>query len=206
MEEGPDNRSDLYRNKQPINKEDSMNEQHNIEESLWDYIDGLSSPEDKSTIQQLIASNKEWQTKYRDLLEAHQLLKAPELDAPSMRFTKNVMDEIARHHVAPATSSYINKNIIRGIGAFFGLMVVGFVIYMFKQTHLSPYHSTIPTDIPVLSQYGKDLGNNIDRLNLTRIFNNAYINIFILINMILGFMLLDMYLHRRKEAGHHKEA
>ena len=83
-----------------------------IEERLWDYIDGLGSPEERSAIQILIAENIEWQHKYKELLNIHQMMNDAELEAPSMRFTKNVMEEIARHHVAPATKTYINKNII----------------------------------------------------------------------------------------------
>jgi hypothetical protein len=178
-----------------------MNEQQQIEERLWDYIDGLSSAEEKSVVEQLIAGNREWQVKHRELLEAHQLISASELEVPSMRFTKNVMDEIARHHVAPATNSYINKNIIRGIGAFFLLMIVGFLVYVLGQGqfHWSEYHSNNPGTIPLLSQYGKSLGNNLDKFNWGRVFNNAYVNVFIGINMIIGLTLLDMYLRRRRE-------
>ena len=51
-------------------------------------------------------------------MNVHQLMTGSELEAPSMRFTVNVMDEIAHYQIAPATKSYINKNIIRGIGGF----------------------------------------------------------------------------------------
>jgi len=96
-----------------------MNTQEQMEERLWDYIDGLSSPDEKSAIAALIAANLEWQRKYKELLDVHQLMGSTELDAPSMRFTRNVMDKIARLQVAPATKNYINKNIIRSIGVFF---------------------------------------------------------------------------------------
>ena len=68
-----------------------------------------------------------------ELLHTHQLLNSSELEAPSMRFTKNVMEEISRYHVAPATKSYINKNIIRGIGAFFLTMIAGLFVYVLAQ-------------------------------------------------------------------------
>ncbi len=47
------------------------------------------------------------------------------------------MDEIARYQVAPATKSYINKNIIRGIGAFFLSLITGLLIYIFAQVKWS---------------------------------------------------------------------
>src|SRR6266850_6504980 len=104
-----------------------------MEERLWDYIDGLSSPTEQSAIEALIAENMEWQRKYKELLNVHQMMHETELDAPSMRFSKNVMEEIARLHVAPATKTYINKNIIRSIGAFFLAMIAGFLVYCLGQ-------------------------------------------------------------------------
>ena len=90
-----------------------MNTQQPMEDRLWDYIDGLSSPAERSAVETLIAANQEWRRKYRELLDVHQLLAGSELEEPSMRFSKNVMEEIARHHVAPATTTYVNKNIIQ---------------------------------------------------------------------------------------------
>jgi len=80
-----------------------MNTEVTIEDRLWDFIDGLSSPAEKSVIETLIAENVEWQRKYKELLNVHQLMAGSELEEPSMRFTLNVMEEIARHQVAPAT-------------------------------------------------------------------------------------------------------
>ena len=97
-----------------------MNENNiNMEERLWNYIDGLSAAEERSAIEQLLESNVEWHSKYRELLEVHKLLKETELEEPSMRFTRNVMEEISRLQIAPATRNYINKKIIYGLGAFF---------------------------------------------------------------------------------------
>ena len=89
-----------------------MNEQQNFEKQLWDYIDGLSSPEEKTSIEKLLQSNIEWKNKYHELLEVQELLRSSEMEQPSMRFTKNVMEEIAKFHIAPATKNYINKRII----------------------------------------------------------------------------------------------
>ncbi len=69
-----------------------MNTHSNIEERLWDFIDGLSSAKEKSAIEQLIESNMEWRSKYKELLEVQQMMSAAtELDAPSLRFTQNVI-------------------------------------------------------------------------------------------------------------------
>ena len=164
-----------------------------IEERLWDYIDGLGNPEERSAIQTLIAENIEWQRKYKELLNIHQLMNDTQLEEPSMRFTKNVMEEIARYHVAPATRTYINKNIIRGIGAFFLTLITGFLVYCLGQFKWSA-PSTSPSFIPRIS-----LENEMKKFDWSKVFNSAYTNVFILVLVVLGLVMLDMYLQRKKQ-------
>ncbi|HTQ28457.1 MAG TPA: hypothetical protein VMI35_10025 [Puia sp.] len=165
-----------------------MNTQDPIEERLWNFIDGQCGPEEKSAIETMIAAHVEWQRKYHELLRLQQLLTQSELDAPSLRFTRNVMEQIAKYHVAPATRSYINKKIIWGIGGFFIATILGFLIYGFGQMHWSAAGSSND----VLTQY-------TNKLDWSRLLNNAYTNICIGINVVLGLVLLDMYLQRKKE-------
>lgn len=156
------------------------------EERLWDYIDGVSSNEEKTVIEKLLESNAEWQAKYRELLEVHQLINSSELEEPSMRFTKNVMDEIAKLHIAPATRNYINKNIIRGIAIFFITLIVGFIIYGIGQTDWQAGgDSKLPFDL--------------SKIDYGRFFNNTYLNVFMMINIILGLFLLDRYLANKRK-------
>lgn len=176
------------------NKTDRMNTQEQMEERLWDYIDGLSSSAERSAIEELIAANIEWRQKYRELLDVHQLMNISELEEPSMRFTKNVMEEIARYHVAPATKTYINKNIIRGIGAFFLTLITGFLVYMLGQFKWSITGSGSSRIAP--SNIG-ELG--LEKFNYEKVFNSAYTSIFMLIIVVLGLVMLDMYLQRKKK-------
>lgn len=159
------------------------------EQRLWDYIDGLSTPSEKTVIAKLLEANAEWQAKYRELLEVHQLMQSSELEQPSLRFTKNVMEEIARLQIAPATSTYINKNIIRGIGIFFITTIIGFLVYGFGQLNIdwsSQGNSTIPVDL--------------GKVNFSRFFNNTWINAFMIVNIVVALFLLDRYLaNKRKE-------
>jgi hypothetical protein len=173
-----------------------MNTEQTIEDRLWDYIDGISSPAERSAVDELLAANFEWQQQYRELLNIHQLLNTSELDAPSMRFTRNVMEEITRHHVAPATKTYINKNIIRGIGAFFLTMILGFVTYALAQFNWFAAGSGSSKLLPTNPSLNLERLNN---LNVSRAFNSTYITVFMLIFVVMGFMLLDMYLQRKRE-------
>lgn len=165
-----------------------MDTQQNMEERLWDYIDGNCSEQEKSFIQQLVETNLQWRAKYTELLEVHELMQnSIELDEPSLRFRQNVMEEIAKYQIAPATKSYINKNIIRGIGAFFIMMVLGFLVSGFAQVNWSDTSS------------GMNLPLDFSKLDWSKFFNNTYTNIFLMVNIVLGLMLLDMYLGKKKK-------
>jgi len=164
-----------------------MNTQQNIEERLWSYIDGVSGAEEKSAIEKLLQSNLEWQRKYRELLEIHELLHSSELEEPSMRFTRNVMESIAKYQIAPATKTYLNKRIIYGIGTFLVAMIVGFLIYGFGQTDWSAGGNT-NVNLPV----------DLNKVDYSKFFNNTYVNIFMMINIVLGLGLLDRYLNKKK--------
>lgn len=166
-----------------------MNTQPSIEERLWDYIDGLASPEEKSAIEQLIESNIEWRRQYHELLEVHQLMSnSLELDEPSMRFTQNVMEDIARYQIAPATKNYINKKVVWGIVSFFVLTIVGFLIFILGQmvTTGGSGNTALPFNL------------DPDRLNFGKAFSSTYATVFVMINAVLGLVLLDMYLNNKK--------
>lgn len=160
-----------------------------MEERLWEYIDGTCSAEEKSFIEQLIESHREWKDKYHELLDVHQLMhNSLELDQPSMRFTRNVMEEIGKHHIAPAANSYINKKIINAIGAFFILSIVGLLIYVLGQFNWSLGNSNT-----------NNIAVNVEKFELSKLMSSTSMNVFLCVNVILGLMLLDMYLTRKKK-------
>jgi len=159
---------------------------NNVDDRLWEFIDGQSSIEEASAIEKLIETNKQWKEKYRELLELHQLVQSSALEEPSLRFTKNVMEEIAKYQIAPAAKAYINNKIIWGIGIFFITLFVGFLIYGFGQVDWNASgNDKLPIDISKVD-YGK-------------FFNNTYVNVFMMINVVLGLMLLDRYLAAKKK-------
>jgi hypothetical protein len=163
-------------------------DQQQIEMKLWDYIDGMSAAEERSVIEKLIAEKSEWNAKYHELLDMDQLIKATELEQPSMRFTKNVMEEIARYQIAPAAKIYINKKIIWGIAAFFISVIAAFIIYGIIQVNWS--EGTSDNNV---------LGYDVTRINYSRMFDNTYLNLFMMFNIVLGLMLLDRYLGNRNK-------
>jgi len=171
----------------------NMHTEENMEYRLWDFIDGLSSPAEKTAVEALIAANAEWKRKYSELAEIHQLMTGSQLDEPSMRFTRNVMEEIARHHVAPATKSYINKNIIRGIGAFFLSMIVGLIVFFIVQVKLSPGSTAVGPEVKLPSFDVK-----VPAVDLGKALGSLPVMLFMFITVVMGLVLLDLYLQRRR--------
>ena len=163
-----------------------MKQQPDMEQQLWDYIDGFVSTEEKSSIEKQLESNLEWKNKYHELLQTSQLLKSSELEQPSLRFTKNVMDAIAKYQIAPAAKNYINNKIIWGIGAFFILMIAGFLVYGFGQMEwTSGTESKYKVDLP--------------KIDFNQFFSNTWVNAFMMINVILGLFLLDRFLANKRK-------
>lgn len=164
----------------------------NIDARLWAYIDGAVSTDEKSIIEKLLETDAAWKTKYRELLAVNDLLKSTELEQPSLRFTRNVMEEIARLHVAPATKNYLNKKIIWGIGIFFIVMLLGFIIYGFGQMSWT-------------SGSESNFSKKISHIDYRKFFNNTWMNVLMMINVVIGLVLFDNYFtSKRKKFG--KEA
>jgi hypothetical protein len=174
-----------------------MNKEQSIEERLWEYIDGICSAEDRLFIDELIATNQEWKTKYNELLDLQNLLSHQlELDEPSMRFTQNIMEAISKHHIAPAAKTYINKKIVWGIAGFFICSIIGLLIAGLAQMDWSAA-GTGSTQIDF---------SKLNNFNFGGFFNNTFTTVFMMINVVLGLVVLDMYLNRKKQAYRNKEA
>ena len=163
-----------------------MNTQRNIEERLWEFIDGHSSLEEKTVIEKLLQTDAEWKAKYSELIDVNEMLQSSELESPSMRFTKNVMEEISKMHIAPATKSYINKRIIWGIGLFFLTMLVTILVYGFSQMDWNTGESSAITD-------------KLSKIDYSKFFNNTWVNAFMMINVLLGLVLLDNYFSNKRK-------
>jgi len=159
-----------------------------METRLWEYIDGISTNEEKSIIEKLVAENAEWRAKYHQLLEVHQSLNLVELEEPSLRFTKNVMEEIAKYQIAPATKTYINSKIIWGIGIFFLTMIAGFLIYAIGQI-----------DWTVAGDSKSTLGVDLSKVDYSQMFNSNLMNGVMMLNVVLGLFLLDRYLSNKNK-------
>ena len=73
-----------------------------------------------------------------------------------------------------------------GIAAFFISMIVGFLIYAIAQVDWSEGTS--------------DAGIGIDftKIDYSKMFNNNLMNVFMMLNVVLGLILFDRYLSNKK--------
>jgi hypothetical protein len=165
-----------------------MDTQKNIEERLWDFLNGNLSVKEKEEVQRLLEQNSHWQKMFEEMTAFEAMVKSSELEEPSMRFSKNVMDEISKLKIAPATKSYINKNIIFGIAAFFLLIIGGSLVYMFTQLDFSTSseNGIINFDF---SKYSFDWKQYV---------SPTVLNLFFVADAVIGLMLLDRYLNKKK--------
>lgn len=162
-----------------------------MEQRLWEYIDGLSTADECSVVETLIRENKAWRDLYQELLQVQQALAGVELEQPSLRFSKNVMEEIAKFQIAPATKKYINNKIIWGIAAFFILSITGFLVYGFGQIDWAASTASSTT-------FGVDL----NKVEYGKFFSSNVMNVFMMLNAVLGLMLLDRYIGNKRKKLH----
>ena len=99
---------------------------------LWSFIDGVATKEEQQRVMQVIAADTSWKAKYETLLQTNELFFSIDADQPSMRFTKNVMEQVAQYSVAPSAKTYVNKNIFRAIGTLFAILIIGGLVLVLK--------------------------------------------------------------------------
>lgn len=152
-----------------------------IEIQLWEYIDNHCDAAEQQHIAGLIASGGIWKQKYDELLAVHQSIHAIEPENTSMRFSKNVMEAIADVKVAKATNSYINPWIVKGIAAFFIMLLGGTIIYGLSNLDWST------TPAPSKESY-----------DYSSLFNSNFIICVVLLNVLLLIIFFDTLFRRKK--------
>ncbi len=157
---------------------------NNIEEQLWNYIDGTSSPEEQKAISLLIEQDEVYRKKYKELLLLNAEFSAIELDEPPMAFTYNVMESIRNEHAQAPLKARIDKRIVNGIGLFFVLTISAILIYVLANVQWSAGLSgktTLNFTMPHIAQY----------------LTNPLMQGFLFFDVILALYTFDSYLRRK---------
>jgi hypothetical protein len=175
-----------------------------MEDRLWDYIDGRSDAAERKAIEALLASDPALREQYADMRAAHAALAGAGLEEPSLRFTKNVMEAVAGESIAPATPTYVNKKVIRGIaGALLGLLGATF-IYILVLLKRAPTGATNGvTGGATGGGTGAGLRIPVPQVSLPEFHLDPYLSVFIFIAIISGFVWLDALRQRKRAKTHH---
>jgi hypothetical protein len=164
-----------------------MEAMHEMEARLWAYLHGLADETEQAAIRQLLQSDPAWRLCHDQLMQEEASIRSIGTEGPSMRFTKNVMEQVQALQVAPATKSYVNRKIVYGIGGFFLLLIITTLAYIIPQLDFSQgAGNNLPLNIPATD------------LDWSRYFNNTTLQIFIIIDAFAALFFLDRYLQRKK--------
>ncbi len=167
-----------------------MQTKEQIEQQVWEYIDGSCNEAERARIALLIEQDAAWGSTYCELQALHSgIAGATELETPHVRFTKNVMEAIAVAHPAPPRKQYINKFIIKGIAAFFVLTIVAVVAFTLLSIDWSDQESLAHQSALTYVHY-KD------------IFSPTFFNAMIGLNVVMVLVLADTMLRYRRRLRH----
>jgi len=104
-----------------------------VEQRIWNYLDGSSSPEEQKRIEELIQTDPEYRDAYRELFEVDKLLTESSMETPSMSFTRNVMERIKTEPVPGSIKALVDKRIINAIAIFCLVSISAGLILMLLQ-------------------------------------------------------------------------
>jgi hypothetical protein len=158
-----------------------------IEEKLWNYIDGTCTADEQKAISLLIETDKLYQDKYNKLLQLNNEFANMELNEPSMPFSYNVMEAIRAEQAQKPLKATINSSIIKGIAAFFVLLITGVLIIFFTSMDWSA---------------GTQTANSLNLPDFGALLNSRVLNIFLFFDTVIGLLFLDTYLRKRRFLKH----
>ncbi len=164
---------------------------NNIEEKLWNYIDGTCTADEQSAISKLIASDEAVRLKYHELLALNTEFATMELDEPSMAFTYNVIEAIRTEQAQAPLKAAINKRIIMGIALFFVVTLTGFLVFAFTKIDFASLGSV---------NIGVKVPANFKMPEVSTHFSKPLVEGFMFFDVVLGLFLFDAYLRRKKQA------
>ena len=158
-----------------------------MEERIMAYMDGLLDARETAAVEKLLRTDAAWQACHADLLALDASLREISLEEPSLRFTRNTMEQLSALRIAPSTKTYVNKRIIWAITGIFLLLIIGPILYLLPQLDFSQgTGKPLPVELPAM---------NID---WSKFLNNTTLQIFFIIDAVAALFFLDRYLQRKK--------
>ncbi|MGI4020682.1 MAG: hypothetical protein ACRYFA_04190 [Janthinobacterium lividum] len=155
---------------------------NDIEEQLWNYIDGFCTEEEQKTISKRIENDENYRKIYAELLALQESITGVDLEEPSMGFTFKVLENIRTEHARIPLKTHINNNIIWGIAAFFIGSILLLLAYVFANVN---WAASNPIQLP-----------EINLPAASSYLNSAVIKGFLFFDVILGLLFLDHYFRK----------
>jgi hypothetical protein len=157
---------------------------NNIEELLWDYIDGNCPAAEQKTVSALIETDEVYRLKYEELLKINREFSAMELDAPPMAFTYQVMEAIRAETAQKPLKTVINDKIMMSIVTFFAVTIMLLLVYTLININWSVAFS-IPGNMP-----------GIKLQNLSAYITKPVKEGFLFTDLLLALFLTDHYFRK----------
>lgn len=154
---------------------------NNMEEQLWEYIDGRCTTAEEMAIELLMAQNTAWKQKYDELIALNNEITTMELHEPSMGFNFKVMEQIRGAEAKKPLKTAVNPYLIKGIAAFFIVAMTALLVF-------------------TLTNAGSIFGNVALNVNIAvpNVFaNGTVISAFFYLDIMLFLFFADALLRKR---------
>lgn len=166
-----------------------MQQDLSMEERIQAYIDNECIESERLFIEQKIATDKIWNEHYHGMLEIHELLSSGlEPMEPSMRFTKNVMEEISGLEIAKPIRLRQNPWIFRIAGGILGSMLLIILVYSATLIDFSSGTSDSKMQIPSMQ---------IPEVNWAGYLGQGTTLLLFMVCTIVGLYLADKLLRKK---------
>ena len=154
---------------------------NNLEQRIWDYLDGTCSEQERKEIECLMESDPDSKAIYMELKSLNQEFSKFEMDEPSMSFTRNVMEKVKLEPLPGTFRSSIDKRIVYGITGFFLITIVALLGALFYQIDWSqPMTEAVQI-------------YKIPEINVSGYLNSTVVNSFLFVDTILALYLMDSF-------------
>lgn len=158
----------------------------NMEEKLWEYIDGTCNEHDKATIAALIENDEKWRTAFNNLLQIEDDISAITLEEPPMAFSYNVMEAIRNEQAAKPLKTKVNSFFITCIAAVL-LLCLGALSYLI-----------LSNDMQIVGNASLDI--NIQSSVLDILTNSVAMKAFVYFDIMLLLFFADRWIRGRNKS------
>lgn len=159
------------------------------QELLWKYAEGKCSPAETTVVEKLLASDPSLQAELDNILEVQSALMTMEPEAPSMRFTQNVLDALPALYPSEVVEPLVKPIWKKAFWVAVAAVIIGVI--------LMP-HNASPTE-SVLSPYIDQVTGGL--LQVVGQVPNVVMQYFVLTLLSVGLLMLMDKVFMKKGHG-----